>query len=86
MADHSKWAEKEIQALIAIGVNPIDAQRSVAWTLATMPPNADPATWIPSVSDLDTPIDKAAVQDARVAWYARKPAKVKRLLDATVKK
>lgn len=83
--DNTKWAEKETQALIVAGVNPLDAQRSVSWTLANMPPGADPATWIPSLSDLDTPVDKAAAQDALAAWFARAPVKYKRLLSATVK-
>lgn len=84
--DPHRWAEKEIQALIAAGVNALDAQRSVNWTLNHMPPNADPATWIPAASDLDMPIDKAAVQDAAAVWFERAPVKYKRLLNATVKR
>ena len=80
--DAHKWAERETQALITVGVNPLDAQRSVSWTLANMPPGADPATWIPAISDLDTPVDKAAAQDALAAWFFRTPAKYKRLLSA----
>lgn len=84
--DNHKWAEREINALIDAGVNPLDAQRSVSWTLNHMPPNADPATWIPAASDLDTPLDKAAVQDAAAAYFQRAPVKYKRLLSATVKR
>lgn len=84
--DNHKWAEKEIQALINAGVNPLDAQRSVNWTLTHMPPNADPAKWIPAASDLDTPVDKASVQDAAAVWFERVKPKYKRLLNATVRK
>lgn len=84
--DNHKWAEQETQRLIAIGVNPLDAQRSTAWTLRTMPAGADPATWIPSAFDLEQGVDGAATQDANAVWYERAPRKFKRLLNAVVKR
>lgn len=83
--DNHKWGEKEIQALIDIGVNPIDAQRSVAWTLQHLPVGDDPATWIPSVDDLYEPIDSAIIQDAATTAFERYPKKFKRLLSAVAK-
>lgn len=83
--DYSKWAESEIQALIRIGVNPIDARRSTLWTLAHLPAGADPAKWIPTAVDLTETIDASKVQDARIAWYERKPAKIRQLLSPVVK-
>lgn len=84
--DNHKWAERETKALINAGVNPLDAERSTAWTLANMPPYVDPSTWIPSISDLDSIVDKAAVQDGLTVWFARVQAKYKRLLSALVRK
>ena len=85
MDDHSAWAEHEIKALIAAGVNPLAAQRTVAWVLKNVPPGVDPAKWVPPANnDADIPVSDAEVQDARVAWYARKPKKIKMLLDPTV--
>jgi len=83
--DHSKWAETETQVLIRIGVNPIDARRSTLWTLAHLPIGADPAKWIPTAADLTEIIDASKVQDARIVWYERKPAKIRQLLDPVVK-
>lgn len=84
--DNHKWAEQETQRLIAIGVNPLDAQRSTAWTLRTTPAGADPSAWVPSAFDLEQGVDGAAAQDANAAWYERAPRKFKRLLNAMVKR
>jgi len=80
--DNHKWAEREARALIRAGVNPLDAQRSVTWTLQHVPVGVDPATWIPTVDDLYETLDDASVHDARVAWYARTQPRFKRILDA----
>ena len=83
--DKHKWAEKETQRLITAGVNPLDAQRSTAWTLAHCPANADPATWIPTAFDVAERIDKAAELDALTVFFQSNPANVRRILSATVK-
>ena len=84
-AKHRKWADGQIAALVELGVDLPDAQRSVKWVLDTMPEDADPNTWIPTAEQLyRDPSTPESVQDARTAWYASEavPAKYKRLLDA----
>lgn len=84
MADHSKWAEEQIQALMDIGIDEAEAQRSINWVLKNMPEGADPSRWIPTAAQLDTPLDEADIQDARTDWYAKDsvPPEFNRLLDA----
>jgi hypothetical protein len=79
-----KWAEKQIQALITIGIDAIEAERSVTWVLEHLPPNADPTTYVFPADVLYEPLDEKAVSDARQDWYSSDeiPAKYKRLLDA----
>lgn len=74
------WAEKEIQALINIGIHPLDAQRTVNWILSKVPPGQDPATWIPQLSDLKTDVSEGDAVDASAAWFERAPSRFKRLL------
>lgn len=83
MADHSAWAEKELSALISIGVNPIDAQRTVTWVLEHLPPGADPATWVPKASDLNEPINDNIIQDALIVWIMLSAVRYKKLLSAS---
>jgi len=80
----AKWAESQIQALIRIGIDALEAERSVNWVLRHLPPNADPRTYIFPAEVLYEPLDEAAVSDARQDWYANDaiPNKYKRLLDA----
>lgn len=80
----TRWAESQIRELLAIGIDLADAQATVAWVLDHAPAGADPNTWIPDASLLDEPLDEAAIQDARIAYYAGEhvPARFKRLLDA----
>lgn len=83
--DTHKWIDKQTNALIAAGVNPVDAARSAKWTIDTMPQGADPDTWIPTVLDIaENSDDAAVVQDTRVAYYASNDVqpKYKRILDA----
>jgi hypothetical protein len=79
---NNQWHNAQVAALVDIGVNPLDAERSVSWAIKAAPVDADPATWIPTAHDVSLPVDQAALMDARIAWYTDKPAKVKRLLDA----
>lgn len=81
------WSEQQIKALQAIGIDALDAQRTVKWVLDHLPPNADPNTWVPTLAQLDEPVDsEATLTDARADWYAAQaiPSKFKRILDATL--
>lgn len=80
----AKWAEKQIQALITIGLDAIEAERSVTWVLQHLPPGADPTTYVFPAEVLNEPLDEKAINDARADWYSSDsvPAKYKRLLDA----
>ena len=86
MATHEAWAEQQVAELVRLGVDVEDAQATVAWVLANLPADADPATWIPPAELLmgDATITPAQIEDARTNWYARDsvPPKFKRLLDA----
>jgi len=82
MAPTRQWLEKQAQALLAIGIDAPDVQRTIQWLLQRVPPNADPSTWVPTEFDLMEPITPNTIQDARADWYMRAPAKYKRLLDA----
>lgn len=84
-AKHQKWADQQIAALLDLGIDLADAQRSVNFVLDNMPEDADPNTWIPSAEQLEhDPSTPELIRDARTAWYASDavPAKYKRLLDA----
>ena len=80
----AKWAEAQIQELIRIGFDAIEAERSVNWVLEHLPPNADPRTYVFAAETLMEPLDEKALADARIHWYADEavPGKFKRLLDA----
>jgi hypothetical protein len=80
----AKWAESQIQELIKIGFDAIEAERSVNWVIMHLPPGADPTTYIFPAEVLNEPLDQKAVDDARADWYASEavPNKYKRLLDA----
>jgi len=84
MPDHQKWADEQMAVLLDIGVDLPEAQRSTAWVLDNLPDGEDPAEWIPPAHTLDTPLDDAAIQDARNEWYAKDAVmpRFKRLLDA----
>ena len=69
-AQWQQWADKQRDALLDIGVDLIDAQRRVDWVLEHLPNGGDPSVWIPTGSDLDTPIDKEATSDANVVYMA----------------
>ena len=80
----AKWAEGQIQALISIGFDAIEAERSVNWVVNHLPPNADPRTYVFPAETLYEPLDEIAITDARTHWYVddATPQKYKRLLDA----
>ena len=82
--DRNKWAEGQARELLELGIDAIEAQRSIKWVLDNMPIGADPNEWIPAISELDEGVSDADIQDARADWYASDsvPPAFKRLLDA----
>lgn len=80
-----RWATKQIDAIVARGINVLDATSAVKRFLSKLPPGADPDTYVPQdggeVGDLSS---KDATDDARAAWYgdARVPSRWKRILDS----
>jgi hypothetical protein len=84
---HQTWVESQLRALIDIGVDLAEAERSVKRVLDMLPLGADPATWIPTAEDLwIQPDGKEAIDDARADWYASEAVqgRFKRLLDAEI--
>lgn len=78
-----RWASKQIDAIVARGINPIDAANAVKRFLSKLPPGADPDHYIPNdggeVGDLTS---KAVTDDMRADWYGKVDARNARLLDA----
>jgi hypothetical protein len=82
---HQAWAESQLRALVTIGVDLPEAERSVKRILDILPPGQDPATWRPPAHLLWVePASSATIQDARSDWYASDSVlpRFKRLLDA----
>jgi hypothetical protein len=79
-----KWANKQIGAAVARGINPLDAAAAVKRFLSKLPPGADPDHYIPNDSDraASEAISKAAVDDSRADWYGKAEPRNARLLDA----
>lgn len=83
MALDRKFVLQQTAALLALGVPAVDVERSLVWLEKRLPVDADPAAWIPTLSELfEEPAGEAAVLDARIDWYSNVPARFKRLLDA----
>jgi hypothetical protein len=84
-AELERWKSRQIAALVACGINPIDAHNQVTRFLAKVPPGADPNTYVPrDVPGGEELTGKTAMSDLRAAWYGDEdvPARFKRLLDA----
>lgn len=65
MTDHAKWANRQVAAAIALGVNPLDAANAASAFLALLPADADPDTYIVPAYALEQDVsDPALVQDA----------------------
>lgn len=82
---HDRWANAQVRELIALGVNPVDAQASVNWVLRHLPAGADPATYVfPDHVLIDELTTREVIADARIAFYASDdiPSRYKRILDA----
>ena len=84
--DLDKWARGQVEALVALGDDVIDAERYIKAVLAWLPEGADPSTFVPTEEQLDSigVVDDAATADARVIWYSANwvTGKYRRLLDA----
>lgn len=82
--DLERWANQQVAAAVAIGVNPIDAAKAAKWVIDHLPAGADPNTYIFSAADLTEDITSPEVlQDARADWYAKTDPRYARLLDAS---
>lgn len=78
-----RWRTQQINAAIERGVNPLDAAKAMDAYLATLPPGADPATYVAPARTLEQVLPThAIVDDARGAWYGDVEPRVARLLDA----
>lgn len=87
--NREEWGRRQVDALVRLGDDAMDAEEWVARLLALVPEDADPATYQLTDDDIAAMarVDAAAVQAARVEWFAADwvPARYKRLLDARVK-
>lgn len=82
-AELERWKSKQIDAAIAIGVNPLDAIASVNRFVAAVPPGADPRTYIRPAYELDQNLSAPDIlADAKAAWVGDVDAKDARMLDA----
>jgi hypothetical protein len=80
-SDLERWADKQVSAAIARGVNPLDAQAAVKAFLRLLPPGADPDTYVVPPYQLEQELF-SQVADSRAAWYENTPQPFKRILDA----
>jgi len=81
------WAERQKQALIDAGVNPLDAQQAVQWVIDNLPAGADPSTWLPAahhIIDLVRDAQSDVVIDAKAYWHSDEaiPARYNAILSA----
>jgi hypothetical protein len=80
-----KWAQAQVNALIAMGDRPLDAEKVVRAALRRLRIGVDPATPIAPVEiGPDGQVTSDDIADARADWYASRfvPKRYKRLLDA----
>jgi hypothetical protein len=83
MSQSRAFILKQVATLTKLGISASDIERSINFVDAHLPPDADPATWVPSAADLSDDLStEAAVVDARANWYLKAPRKYRRLLDA----
>jgi len=87
--DLDKWARGQVEALVALGDDAIDAEAYIKAVLAWLPEGADPSTFMPTQEQLDSigVVDDAAIGDARTLWYSADwvSGKYRRLLDSRSK-
>ena len=80
-----QWKNAQVSALIARGVNPLDAHNAVDRFVTTLPPNADRDSYVAPPATLEQDLRSQAVEDdLRAFWYGDEqvPKRFKRLLDA----
>lgn len=81
-AELERWQSRQIDAIVARGINPLDAAAAVKRFLAKLPPGADPDSYVPQdYAGVDVS-SKEVIDDARANWYGKVDAKHVRLLDA----
>jgi hypothetical protein len=81
-----RWAGKQITAMVALGVNVLDAQKAVRAFMEVLPPGADPDTHIVPAHFMAQDITrKEYTDDAVSAWVSdeRIPSRFKLLLVAS---
>jgi hypothetical protein len=79
----ARWQTRQIAAAIAIGIHPLDAQKAMDEVMATLPPGADPRTYMRSARELEQDVSSAVIlADARAAWFAEADPRYARILDA----
>lgn len=84
-SEHQKWYDREVDALVELGVDLIDAEARQQWILDNLPYGEDPATYIfPGGALYQDPSAPDKVQDAAAAYIAsdETPSRFKRLLHA----
>lgn len=77
-----KWADTQVKALIACGIDALDAENTVGRVLDKLPPGQDPDRWLPSAPGGSLEISDEEIADARADWYVDAEPKFARLLDA----
>lgn len=85
MKQSRKFILAQARVLSSLGYTEADIARTLRWTEAHLPADANERTWVPSAADLqDDRLDDAAVEDARQAWRRSRsvPRKYNSLLDA----
>lgn len=85
--DLERWKTRQIEAAISRGVNAIDATRALEEFIASVPPGADPATYVRSAYTLEENLSsESVIGDTRAAWYGDESVspQFKRLLDAKI--
>lgn len=86
MPDLAAWRTRQVEALMALGDDPIDAERFVAKVLELSPEDpaklpADPEAFALAMAA----VTAEDVRDARADWMVRVRPEWKRLLEAQVK-
>lgn len=82
---HEKWLQRQLSVAVELGINPLDAQKSLRAFLDLLPCGADPDTYIVPAERLEQDITSQALRDDAVAdWVANEaiPARFKLLLVA----
>lgn len=82
---HEKWLTQQVNAAVAIGINPLDAMSAAKAFLALLPPGADPNTYVAPAYALEQDITSEAIQqDALASFVAREdvPSQWKLILAA----